>query len=712
MATKFVIKNGSIYFNYSKDDTVSFGGVTYNVKTWYDNVTCEATISEESTLRFPAFGLVSGAKVENALGAYGTSIDNYPSGYADHYDSSGKQSSYVFSRGTYGNRLYMEPSVTGGTYYFHGDSGGTVTYTTTLDCSGITIGGSSISSSNCSIWFGTLGGDKASFSGTSASFTTPDGGGDCKIWFSQLNDSSSYYEFTDGLTDGDGNSYKQNNDGSFTISLNGDSDSNLTLSGSAIIYDKVELILNNLMIDGSYITSSSDLIIGFHFDSGSETKHQYSGNNLSISYERGLYTTFYVSFYNSSGKMYGCSALEITSSVLNDWSNSDSVCWTTLNASRDSNGTFYGELSTPSETYTLNIANMASTDGEDFVTKYAGAVLTYQPANGYSYTKGDSFDVTCVISGGWKFDVTSGAYSNVHPYGGDGVTKPITFVNEYTITFNIPSDIANPIAYVYDMVAIKKESPTSDYATFITPYLVTKNDVNAIANAVWINEDGTEINATNNILSYKQIFDTLTSDKSQTLKLGGYSTGRTVNYLVDYQFTRSLGYVEIVEYWHNADDYDNTEIEVYVPLVGLVNIDTSRVMGHKLYLEYRYEIINGKAIALLYCDCYSSTSIIYQASCNFAITEPITNNDMTEYANSYWTILTSQMGDLKPYVLIDRKQPASDVISVRGNDVQVVKKVSDCVGYVVFSKIFLQDIGATNTEFEEITKLLTSGVIV
>lgn len=712
MSARFILKNASIYFNYNKATTISFGGVTYNVKTWYDNVTCDATIYGDSSAVYPAFGLTSGEKVENGLGAYGTSIDNYPVGYADHYNTSGKSDSYVFTRGTFDSRLYMLANTTTGTYYFHGDCEDVETYTTTLDCSGISIGGSAVSSSNCTIWFGSLGGDKATFSGTSASFTTPSGGGDCKIWFSQLNDSSSYYEFPNGLTDGDGVSYSQNSDGSFTISLNGESDTNLTLKGSVIVSDKVELMLSNLMIDGSYVTSSSDLVIGYHFDSGVETKYKYTGANISISYERGAYSTFYVSFYNNNGSVYGCSELEITSSILTDWSTSDNVCWCSLGSSSDSNGTFYGELTSPSETYTLNIASMTCTDGEDFISKYSGAVLTYQPENGYAYPKGTSFDVTCAISGGWKFDITSGAYSNVHPYGGDGVTKPITFVDEYTITFNIPSDIANPIAYVYDMLAIKKETPVSDYATFITPYLVTQNDVNAIANAVWINEDGSEINATNNILSYKQIYDTLTSDKSQTLKLGGYSTGRSVNYLVDYQYTRNLGSVKIEEYWHNADDYDNTEVTIYVPLVGLVSVDTGRVMGHNVYLEYRYEIINGKGLAVIYSDCYSPNSIIYQASCNFSVTEPITNNDMTEYANSYWTILSNQMGDLKPFVMIDRKQPASDVISVRGNDVQVVKKVSDCSGYVAFNKIFLQDIGATNTEFEEITKLLTSGVIV
>lgn len=709
------LKNASIYFSNKTASTITVGGVTFNTRQWYDNITMEYTVTASSTVELPAFGLTTGGKVENGLAQYGIDVDNYPVGYASHYKTATTADYAVFARGTYDGRLYMEGSSTSGYYMFHGDGEDTPTteYTTTIDCSNIKIDGEVLSASNCSVYYGdTLGAHAATIDGSSVSFTTPDGGGSCYIWFCKVGTKTPHT--VDGmLTDSAGGAYPQASDGSFTLSLNSDSDTDLTLSGVFVTSLKIELVFSNMTIDAEYVTANSDLVIGYHFDTGSETKVKYKGSNLAITFPKNTYTTFYMTFYNEAGQTYDSSQLDFTTKTITLWNTSTNVCWCDLNTDGDSDGTVYGDLPViTGDKYTLNIANMTSTDGENFVTKYSGAVLTYTPSSGYEFDKGSSFDVKCVISGGWKFDTGSAAYSNVHASGDEGVTNPITFTNEHTFSFTIPADIANPIAYVYDMLAVKEESPQPDYATFITPYLVSKADVNAIANAIWIDDDGSEITATDNILSYKQIYDTLTSDKEQTLKLGGYSTGRTAKYLVDYTYVKSLGGVKIEEYWHNADDYENTEIQMYVPLVGLTNLDASTVMGHTIRLDYRYEVIDGKALAVLYCDSYSPESVIWQSSCNFAITEPISNESYMSYANSYWTILTSQLGELQPYILIDRKKPASDVIDVSGNKVQIVKKVSDCSGFVAFERVYLNDIDGTSNELEEINSLLTSGIIV
>lgn len=715
MSCRVIIKNGSIYFSTKNTDTITVGGQSFNTRQWYDNVTIDYTFTQSTTMYVPAFGLESGGKVENGLNTYGTDIDNYPAGYASHYNASGSPDYAVFARGTYDGRLYMEGASTSGTYYFHGDGSDTPVseYTTTLDCSNIKIDGEVLSASNCSVYYGdTVGSKSATITGSSVSFTTPSGGGSCNIWFCKVGTTTTHT--IDGLiSDSDGGTYSQNSDGSFTFTLKGDADTSLTLSGAFVTSLKIELVFSNMTIDAEYVTASSDLIIGYHFDTGLETKVKYKGSGLAVSFPKNTYTTFYMTFYNEAGQTYDSSQLEFTTKTLTTWNTSTNVCWCELNTDGDSDGTVYGDLpAITGDKYTLNIANMTSTDGVTFINKYSGAVLTYTPSSGYEFDKGSSFDIKCVISGGWKFDTGSAAYSNVHASGDEGVTTAITFTDEHTFSFNVPADIANPIAYVYDMLAVKEESPQPDYATFITPYLVSKSDVNAIANAIWISEDGSEITATNNILSYKQIYDTLTSENEQTLKLGGYSVGRTAKYLVDYTYVRSLGTVTINEYWHNADDYENTDINVYVPLVGLISVDSNVVMGHTLRLEYRYEIIDGKALAVLYCNSYGDESVIWQSSCNFAIDEPINNNSYTTYANSYWTILTSQLGELQPYVLIDRKQPASDIIDVSGNKVQIVKKVSECKGFVAFERVYLNDIEATSNELEEINSLLGSGIIV
>lgn len=714
MSIRLVIKNGSIYFNVKTKSEMTVGGVTYNTLQWYDNVTIDTTVPE-STLYVPAFGLESGEKIENGLGSYGTNIDNYPVGYADHYDAKGTADSYKFARGTLGGRLYMQGSSTVGTYYFHGDGGDTpvTEYTTTLDCSNIKIDGEVLSASNCSVYYGdTIGSKTATISGNTVSFTTPSGGGSCNIWFCKV-DTTTTHTIDGVISDSDGGVYTQNSDGSFTFELNSDSDTSLTLNGVFVTSLKIELIFSNMTIDAEYVTSSSDLVIGYHFDTGTETKVKYKGSAIAVSFPKNTYTTFYMTFYNEAGQTYDSSQLDFTTKTLTVWNCSTNVCWCELNTDGNSDGTVYGDLPViTGDKYTLNIANMTSTDGETFINKYSGAILTYSPASGYEFDKGTSFDVTCTISGGWKFDTGSSAYINVHASGDEGVTTAVDFTNEHSFVFNIPADIANPIAYVYDMLAVKEESPQPDYATFITPYLVSKSDVNAIANAIWIGDDGSEITATNNILSYKQIYDTLSSDNEQTLKLGGYSTGRTAKYLVDYTFVRSLGSITIPEYWHNADDYEHTDIQIYVPLVGLISVDAKVAMGHTLRLDYRYEIIDGKALAVLYCDSYGSDSVIWQSSCNFGVTEPISSESYMTYANSYWTILTSQLGELQPYALIDRRQPASDIIDVSGNRVQIVKKVSDCEGFVAFERVYLNDIDGTSNELEEINSILTSGIIV
>lgn len=707
MAFRVIIKNGSIFFIDSSLSSVTVGGQTFNTSQWYDNVTIDYTWDTTDTSYLPAFGLESGNAVANGKGNYGTDIDNYPAGYASHYKDDGTADYSIFGRATFDGRQYMLGQLGTGIYLFHGDGSDTPSeYTTTLSCQYVTIDGSTFSSSNCSVYYGDLT-NKATITDSNATFTTPDGGGECKIWFCKP-DSTDYYTFSYMSIGGE--DVTQNSDGSFTVTLESGEDTELSCIGTCKTVTKynIELVFDYLTIDGVSVSSSSDLIIGYHFDTSTETKVQYTGHNISIEYTGGLYTDFYMTFYTSDNKVYNTSSLSIVGS---DWIISDNVM--TLSLSGDESGRIIGNITTPTSSYTLTISDMLDNSGLKFIETYSGAVLTYTPTSGSSYTSGNDFTVTCAISGGWKFDTTGGGnFCQTISGSSSSVSSDVTFVDEYTITGTVDGSLVNAIVWFENLVGLKDSEPEPEYMSFITPYLPTKADINKLAGSIWVDSSGSEITAMANILSYKEIFDTLDSDKTQTLMLGGYSSGITCKYLVDYTFTRNLGSVDIEEYWHNADDYNNTTIKVYIPLVGLVDVETTQVMGHKIYLEYRYEIIDGRCLAILYTDNYSPESIIYQSSCNFAIDEPINSNDYNSYSNSYWNILTNQLGDLKPFVLIDRKQPANDVVQATGNKVQIVKKVKECSGYTEFELVFMNDIECTNSEYGEIENLLTSGVII
>lgn len=708
MSVTFQFTNARVYFGEAVTGT---SGTSYSRFKWYDGISDTVTLSGASKAYL---ALADGATVPTWNGD-AESIYDLNSGEYFALNSSGTNVAGSTVTTTVSNvKCIMCSSSSLIAIYFNGNNKATKTYTTTINTQYVTYDGTTLSSDNCDVYYGSLS-NKASGSGNTFTFTTPDGGGNTKVWFCKSGTTTPYTNFS-YMSDMESNDYEQADDGSFTFTLDSSDDTTIELFGSGSTPTSkvnVELQFDGLIIDDIEISSVSDLVIGYHFDTTTEVKKEYDGSNISVSYEAGAYSAIYIAFYKKDGSAYSMKHVSVGSGTSStSWVVSDNVITGTLATSGNSVGVFEGPLYDATGTSsTLTVIAMTDGDGKSFVNTYSGAVLTYTPSSGYEYKTGDDFELQVTISGGWKFDTT--AACQFHQRGsGDPIISAVIFVDEYNAKGVIQGQLTNPIAWFSGMLGLKESEPEPDYATFITPYIVTKANVNAIAAAVWVNADGSTITAMDNILSYKEIYDTLDSDVSQLIKLGGYSTTTTAKYLVDYTHTRNLGGVNIDEYWHNADDYDNTNIRVYVPLVGLVDVETGQVMGHKLYLEYRYEIIDGKALAVLYTDSYTPESIIYQGSCNFAIDEPINSNNIDSYANSYWTVLSSQLGDLKPYVLIDRKQPASGLVEEIGNKVQIAKKVKECSGYVEFEQITVSGLEATNSEYAEIVSLLHSGVIV
>lgn len=707
MAVTFEFSNAKIYL--SKAYTGN-SGTSYKAQTWYTAVSDTVTVNRITE----AYIALDDGVTYPTRNADATELALLNPGEFNTLNSSGKVIDPSCVKTTVsGINCYL---CTSGAYlFFNGNSYPVTQHTTTIDVTGVSLNDGDMTSDNTDVYYGSLS-NKATGSGYEFTFETPEGGGDCKIWFCPSG-TTTPYEWS-WVTDDVGENLPINDDGSITTTLSGDEDTILTLYGSCTYvapktYVHVYLDLTQVMYRGAYIDENTGLTVAWHFDSESEVKYKYNGEVIGIEIEEGKYSTIYVQILNADGNACTFSSTFTTSDLYSStWSVGSNVLTGNLSSSGNSGVNCYGDIGDPSGTASvLNIDNMYATDSKKFTDVYSGAILTYTPESGYNYNTGDDFKLTVVLSGGWKFDTSADCSFGITA-GGNPVYSSVTFTDEHTAVGIVTGSYVNPTVFFNDMVGLADAEPEPDYATFITPYIVTKADVNAIADAIWVSTDGSTITAADNILSYKQIFDIVDSDSEQTIKLGNYKLNRTAKYLVDYTKNRNLGSIDIEEFWHNADDYDKTSLRAYIPLVGLVDIDTKTVMGHKLWLEYRYEVIDGKALAVLYTDSYSPSSIIYQGDCNFAIDEPIASNNFSNSSNSYWNVLTNQLGDLQPYLLIDREQPASEVIGEIGNKVQIRKTVKDCSGYTEFEQIFVQDCGATSAEYNELIGLLESGVIV
>lgn len=295
-----------------------------------------------------------------------------------------------------------------------------------------------------------------------------------------------------------------------------------------------------------------------------------------------------------------------------------------------------------------------------------------------------------------------------------GLITGVLSTNKQTASYSIPEDNTEDITITLEDDNLETFTPaplTEDYPHFTFVYLPTSGQVETIANSVWLSNSGV-VDLITYANRYEQIFDIITSDKTREMYLGSIDIGIQVAYIEDRVFTRDLGTVSIEEYFHDADDYVSTTIRLYVPLYGYVDLDPSDVMGHSVGISYKYEVDSGRALAMVYCDYLDPKTILWQGAVNFAIEEPIGSIGQSSYTSSYWTILTQQLGELKPYIIITRKNPATDILDVKGRRGQKVVKVSDVTGFVKFDTIFLTGIEASLTELNEIASYLKTGVLV
>lgn len=372
--------------------------------------------------------------------------------------------------------------------------------------------------------------------------------------------------------------------------------------------------------------------------------------------------------------------------------------------------TFSGKCSynAPPAPTTYTIKTPTVTDSSDKSSKNVSWNVSFP----LTVTKGVSETIILSCDSGYKFSNPTAIAFTMSDSSGNEITGFTMAATESSVTFTgSPSGNIEEFT-VTNVDVVKKDITPVASPTFVTAYLPSDADIKALQNTIWMSDNGDVANVYSYVVRYHQIFDTLTADAVQDLKLGNYSLSRDVGYLKLNNRIKDMGSVKIDEYFKSADDYKSTTIKLYIPLYGYVDLSPSDVMGHNIYLQYNYEIMDGKALATVYSDFIDTKTVVAQVSCNFAIEEPIGSDVSSYYANSYWQILTAQLGELKPYILISRKTPAIDIISEQGQRIQKKVKVSDCSGYTKFDTIFINNISATSDEKNKIINYLKSGVLV
>ena len=222
-----------------------------------------------------------------------------------------------------------------------------------------------------------------------------------------------------------------------------------------------------------------------------------------------------------------------------------------------------------------------------------------------------------------------------------------------------------------------------------------------------------------------------------------------------------FGSIDIPENWGNFLDYSQTEIELYLPFIGTVEIDTSECMGGNINVEYTIDFFTGMCVANVLCSrpnyrlpngkalSYVHAQHSYQGNCAIqiplsredygsmigslinactqAITNPVSgmanlagdlmNGNLRPNISSKGNIVANSgyCSVLYPYVRITRPITAEpeSFQEVMGYPSYINTTLGQCQDLCICEDIDLKGItGATEQELNKIRQLCKDGVYV
>lgn len=312
--------------------------------------------------------------------------------------------------------------------------------------------------------------------------------------------------------------------------------------------------------------------------------------------------------------------------------------------------------------------------------------------------------------------------------------------------------------------------PTSTTAGFITLWHPSSTQLDQLGS--FLNGQdffGTAANILgspmNNIVSLAQWPMTPVDGNSANPTLGGVGTSFKIPLIANQYQTLDCGSITITPANENEQtfmDYEPyTRVYAYLPFVGVVKLSTNDVTNSTLHLVYNVDFLTGTALAQI----FRANIPIYEYPANVCAQIPITSTDasnlLVALAGAVGTAVTGSamgsiqggkmgarmtafsslraageaaggavnmyevsrsgnlagnvglLGELKPYIIIYRSRAyvPDNYGTLKGLQCVYQARLSTLSGFTVVSEVHVENMTATDTEKQEIERLLKEGVI-
>ena len=282
-------------------------------------------------------------------------------------------------------------------------------------------------------------------------------------------------------------------------------------------------------------------------------------------------------------------------------------------------------------------------------------------------------------------------------------------------------------------------------------YNVTPEKLNQLGRFIWTDDAMDNIKLLNNspiqnIVSCKCIPFLASDTTAKNIALGNIDTGVTGNKVISNIGKILIGSVNVTPPFNNFLSYGSyTSVSIYLPYLGMRQLDTDKVMGKTLKVYYNVDCLSGNCVIEL----FSNNVKINEFSCNVSIDIALTSSNRAEIEKGYITSAIgggvslatgnvvgalgsglnaslqkynyNQSGSCSGsaytniskncYIIIEYPDllDSKSYKHTKGKPCEKRKRIGNCKGFTTISNVDLQ-VKATETEINEIEELLSSGV--
>lgn len=132
------------------------------------------------------------------------------------------------------------------------------------------------------------------------------------------------------------------------------------------------------------------------------------------------------------------------------------------------------------------------------------------------------------------------------------------------------------------------------------------------------------------------------------LKVAGFSTGLSIYRAASQYVTVDCGSINLQEYWGAYLDYaPYTKVNLYLPYIGVVPLNTDDVMHRTISIKYKVDILTGACMAQVKCSggkhC-TINSVMYHYTGNCAINVPVSSSNFAQTISALIGVATTAVG--------------------------------------------------------------------